>query len=1110
MDPPMPDLRYHPVLRDAPGHVTTHLPTHLLVVGEEVPDSMTSATSTKMCASPPIPLPTGTYLFAAADDVDVMIVYDGAPPGSPTETEWSQNDHPLVHAHGWFAQWWDDATVITPPQFSIGDEISTVPSGQHGVIRSRQFAAGAWNYGVHVDGRTQQVREQKLAPALSDDDPTEWIQRPVAPARRFAATLTRAKLAEHLTDTVFSFRASRTLFRPYQFRPVIRLLATGRLRLLIADEVGLGKTIEAGLVWTELDARTMANRVLVVCPSMLTAKWRTEMEERFGFELVDLKREQLDDMLERIEQDRLPGRFHGVCSLERLRSWGGLERLGEIGPHFDLVIVDEAHAFRNTETRSFALGALLADWADALIFLSATPLNLGNDDLFNLLQLLAPGDFSDRALLVDRLEPNAVINRIAASLVDRNVDNATRLKWLRDLDSMTFGETVTIRPEFAQLVQLLSTPSLTPIDITDVRRLVAQLHALSAIVTRTRKVEIEEHKAVREARTIDVEWTPQEFEFYQSFQKWQFARARKLGLPIGFVTQMPLRLAGSCLPASRERLLSYNAAQFDQDLDADEETTRDPDLDLPPADLLDEARRLGDIDSKFDQFLPQLRQIVSQGKQVLLFTFSRATLAYLHRRLLPHMRLGMLHGGVVGDERHRIMREFREGRFDVVLASRVASEGLDFEFCSAVVNYDLPWNPMEVEQRIGRIDRFGQVEDKVIILNFATPGTIETDIVARLMNRIGVFKDSVGDLEPILQSHLPELRQVMFDFELTPEQRVRRMDEVVVAMEEQQRARDEIDSATAYLSSTDNAEIDGLERDLLASGRYVGQPELLLLLEDWASACPGATCVTSADDKRVTVRGNREMEQHLRGVQARGERSAAEIDRLARNLRDEHDIVLALDQELARTSGDDLLSANHPLTRGALGVPGHVQARFTHLRVANQDLVPGHYFVLLAVARWHGVRSGSELWTTAVSLLDMAEAPDEVGAAVLSGLATAQLRDGSRPDADLQRALARTQSQLLTRQATEEAHRIENNRALVVTRQISLRETHDRKVEQIQQRIRTLQEGGKTGMIHLHEAQMRNQDRQLEEKVAELESAAAGSLTVEYLAATTVEIVGQA
>jgi hypothetical protein len=248
------------------------------------------------------------------------------------------------------------------------------------------------------------------------------------------------------------------------------------------------------------------------------------------------------------------------------------------------------------------------------------------------------------------------------------------------------------------------------------------------------------------------------------------------------------------------------------------------------------------------------------------------------------------------------------------------------------------------------------------------------------------------------------------------------------------------------------------------------------------------------------------MEQHLRGLQARGERSAMEIDRLARKLREEHDLVLSLDQELARTSGDDLLSANHPLTRGALGVPGHVQARFAHLRVSGSELQAGQFLVLLAVARWQGLRSGSELWTTAISLSDLSDAEEEIGAALLAELATAELSDGAPPDADLPRALARAKARLLRRQAAEEIRRTDDNRALVATRRISLRETHARKVEQIQQRIRTLQRRGSTSTIHLQEAQLRNQDRQLADQEAKLETANLGSLTMEYLAVATVEV----
>ena len=1100
-------FEYHPVVGDAGQLVAERQPGRLLVVGGDVPAPAEPTTQIRMhpAVDGEVVLSSGVYCFSTHAGTAIMVVATGGAPAEPLRIESPDEDHPLVHAAGWFEHWWADGQTraVPMPRFGIGAEVVTVPAGQFGVIRTQTLVGGSWSYGVRVEGRTQHLGESSLAEPPMDDDPAEWIRRPAAWASRFSATLTRAKLREQLTDTVYSFRASRTIFRPYQFRPVIRLLATPRLRLLIADEVGLGKTIEAGLVWTELDVRGLANRVLVVCPSMLVSKWRAEMDERFGFELAHLRRQQLDDMLERIERDRLPRRFHAACSMETMRTWSGLQRLGELGVHFDLVIVDEAHAFRNAGTRTPALGHLLSDWADALVFLSATPLNLGNDDLFNLLQLLAPGDFDDRALVEDRLAPNAVLNRVAGSLLDRQVDNEARLGWLRQLDRFTFGPAVTGRPEFGELVALLQRPGMGPADVAEARRLIAALHTLSAVVTRTRKVEIEENKAVRDAINVQVEWTDGEIGFYRAFEEWQVNRALQLGQPVGFVTQMPLRLASSCLPMARQRVIDAGSVSFGPDLD--DENGESVDLDVPPAELVRMARDLGDIDTKFDRFLPALLGIVGQGRRVLVFTYSRDTLAYLERRLAPLVRLAVLHGGVVGDERHRIMREFRQGTFDVVVASRVASEGLDFEFCSAVVNYDLPWNPMEVEQRIGRVDRFGQTEEKVVVLNLHTPGTIETDIVARLLLRIGVFEASIGELEPILRAQLDDIRTIAYDFTLTREERNRRIDARLAALETRRQAQEDVEAASAYLSSVDNAEIDGLEQQLVDSGRYVGQSELVTLLEDWAATSPGATCRVSDDNRHLTIRGNATMEHHLRSVHARGERSEAELGELARRLRDEQDIVLVLDQELARTTGAPILSAVHPLTKAALGVPGSTEARWAHLAVTTGETAPGSYLVLLAVARWNGLRQANELWAQAVRLPDGGDAPSTVGSALLAGLAAGLLTDDG-PVAVTEGVLNRATHGLLARRSAEEERRRAENESLVATRRISLRETHDRKVAQIRGRINTLRATGKEATIRLHEAQLQNQGRLLADEEAKLESARVGALEVGFIAACTLTV----
>lgn len=1114
----MSELSYHPILADAGDQVLEHRPARLLIIGEEVFDGAEAARSIRQLATTEVALPTGVYCFALDDGLAMLVAHEGVAPGFPTTSHWgAPDDDPLVNAYDWFCEWWESGHTIPHPKFDPGREVTLVSGGEEARVRRRSYHAAAWWYEVRVEGRTINLRESSLVEPAVDDDPLEWVTRTPAPAARFGATLTRAKLREHLTDTVYSFRASRTIFRPYQFRPVIRLLSSERPRLLIADEVGLGKTIEAGLVWTELDARNIANRVLVVCPSMLVEKWRAEMLERFGFELANLDRAALDELLERVEDDRLPARFHAICSLERLRVWRGLKRLAEIGPRFDLVVVDEAHAFRNSGTRSHALGALLADWADALIFLSATPLNLGNHDLYNLLELLAPGEFESRHVLEQRLEPNRSLNRIAASLVDRGIRNEDRWEWLDEIRDLTFGRPLAKRPEYRELMELLRRPELEHREIVRCRRLISGLHALSGVVTRTRKVEIQEQKAVREARPVPVELTEVERDLYFLYEAWQRERARKLGLPVGFATQMPLRLASTCLPAARNYVLDCTTSIADDDLDwlaevLDEQS--DPDvtgIDVrPPPELVAVAQRLGDVDSKFEAFLDALLPIVADGRRVLVFTFSRRALAYLERRLQGKVRFAVMHGGVDKDERHHLMRRFRAHEFDVMLASRVASEGLDFEYCSAVVNYDLPWNPMEVEQRIGRIDRFGQTEDKILILNLHTPGTIESDIIERIHERIGVFSDSIGELEPILQSRLSELRETIFDFELTPEQRQRRLDLMLAALEEQRLAREEVEEASSFLSSTDRAEIEGLEQDLLTTGRYVGQPELVLLLEDWAARRAGSSVRHARDGRSLMLEGTADMEADLRALTAAGERSALEIDELARALRNEQGIFLCLDQELARTSMEPLLSATHPLTRAALRVPDFVQVRLGSAKVSAAADLSGDYLVLIGIARWSGLRSSAEFWGAAVDLRDGTDAPDAVVDALFAALASAELEEGAcETEFDPRKAVERAKRRLVRRQSEEGARRAEANEVMVETRRISLRETYARKVEQIERRIETAKVSGKSGKeraISLYEAQLRHQERLLREAEDELEQLRHGSMELEWVAACLLHV----
>lgn len=1122
----MDELTYHPVLGDLPTVLGRYEVSRLLHVGENllIQDLVRPNGGVRRTAPNPIPLPTGIYCFKEQDGWAVMHARSDRAPSAPASAGWdAPDDDPLINAYGWFQHWWDSAELVPPPTFVAESLVLLNNSHEEGLVRRLHFDFGAWQYSVRVGNRTLQLTERDLSAPTLVDDPYEWIRDIPADARRLTATLTRAKLSQRLNDTLYSFRATRTLFRAYQFKPVMRLLEAERPRLLIADEVGLGKTIEAGLVWTELDARQQAHRVLVVCPSALVQKWQYEMEDRFGYELVNADNIVLSDFLDRLEDDRLPNRLRMVCSLERLRVWSGLERAAELSPRFDLVIVDEAHALRNRGTRSFELAQHLSLWADAMVFLSATPLNLGNDDLYNLLEVLAPGEFSNRDDLEERLQPNRVLNQISSSLLDPSIPASRRLAMLDELNGMSFGPAVMNRPEFREVRETISRDRLTPSEVASTKRLIASMHALSTVITRTRKVEVMEDRVIRSPELINVEWTDDEHALYEAIEGWQRSRARQLQLPAGFALQMPLRLASSCLPAARDRVLTLATSEqmtraSDEGLwDENEYDDLDDfeDLDLfdgsPTTAVIEAARRLESADTKFDQFLSHLLPIVAQGKRVLVFTFSRPVVAYLQRRLTDHVRVEVLHGGVQKDLRGPLLRRFRNHDFDVLVASRVASEGLDFEFCSAVVNYDLPWNPMEVEQRIGRIDRFGQTEQKVFVFNFHTPGTIETDIVFRVLDRIGVFNDSIGELDPILRPLLPGLKSTMFDFNLTEAERNRRLAEIEAAIENGKHDLDQMESASGYLASADSAEIAGLERGLEASGRYIGTNELVMLLEDWVSLVPGASVRRGSDGHTVEVKGTAELERYLGEVKGKGERSAAEIDGLMRKLRDEQPILLCLDQEIARVRGLDLLSSTHPLVRAALRVRPDTEARYgaAAITVSVESGAPaGRYLLLTAVSDWKGLRPSTELWTSAVAIDDGDDRySDQVASGFLAAVAAGTVEQQPMSDTgDVEHALLLADRTLTRRRDSEEQRRREDNEATVELRRTSLVQSHERKVRQVESAIATLQSSGNERMVPLQRSQILASERRLAEALRDLDRSRNCSLTLEHLSVCVLEV----
>ncbi|MGW5463727.1 helicase-related protein [Streptomyces sp. NPDC003996] len=1099
-------------------------------------------------------LPCGLYVFQSRRPSGVSsaaLVLCGGGNSVPPEYKRLRDvddDHMLHRALMFYRDWRERARTgawAAPAAYAVGDVVCVAArDGVFTVTGVRAVRGAGHQYTLRgPDRRPIKVFEDALE-AVDDtsDEPEDWIRSAPVSAADTALRLTLAKLSTPLTDTVYSFQSSRTVFRPYQFRPVLKLMNSDRQRLLIADEVGLGKTIEAGLIWNELEQRTHLARTaerraplhfrgLVVCPAALVHKWRNEMSQRFDRQLRVLDNEGMEELLQLLRRGEDEQPFAGVVSLERLRRAGQLAELAELHPRFDLVIVDEAHYVRNAASRSHAAVSHLADWADALIFLSATPLNLGNQDLYTLVHLLDPSAFPDPRVFQSQLEPNAHLNDVAARLAQGAGGTPggakALLPVLKRVNGSRYGQLVAKRPEFKRLQRILDTPEvLTARQLSEARRCIADLNALAGIVTRTRKADTPDTKAVRQPEDVRVQWTVQEREFYDQLHDWCLQRAARSGMAAGFAAQMWLRQAASCIPAMQQRLRE-RFQKGSADLEVEEELLLEDDAesDIAAEDVAraadDEAeqlaRRLPGLlkplpDTKFDAFLTMLRDARAKGlRQVMVFSFFTRTLEYLAGRLNEEFRVRVMHGGVPQEERTRIMADFRAGRFDLLLVSEVGSEGLDFEFCNVLVNYDLPWNPMRVEQRIGRLDRFGQKYEKIFIFNMQVPGTIETDIFQRLYQRIGVFRSSIGELEPILRGSLRNLQRVVLDPSLSPQERRRQIERIEVARVDREKDIQSLEKARKVLTGLDDLLVEGFDEESPGRGRYLGPRELRGLVEAFLEETGYGKVRQVADaDDLVDITGSPELRKTMYEASSAGAFPFPRgSDLMARVGGGAQQVLRACFTSRTSTeTGAPLLSVRHPLVRTAhwwfMQHEGRL-GRYGRARVPG--LPPGsRYLVQVTLARVDGARPRRELWTTTLDTATGKEVP-EVGTALLTALAAGDLEDVPQalPTgvlASLPGVLDAVQGVAAEKEyQAKDSYKAEND-AVAAGRRATVDDTFRHKIEQAR---RLADEVNNSSIRRLHAGRIAPLETQREARLAQMDRDSRFSLSTETVALVLVE-----
>ena len=559
------------------------------------------------------------------------------------------------------------------------------------------------------------------------------------------------------SDLLYSLNTNKLTPEPHQYKPLIKFLNSQNNRLLIADEVGLGKTIEAGMIYKEVDKRDDLSISLIVVPSSLTLKWRNELLLRFDEDFEILRTGAFRAFLKEYEifSNSKAYRKKMIISYHALRDEKVMDLLQNSSITIDFLIMDEAHTFRNRETSTFEAAFSITNLAEYVLFLTATPVQNSYNDLFNILSLLDDETFLDFDYFKDLIKPNEIIHKVVAMLKN-GLDLSTIHKYISEKD---FDYHQLTWPQKGIFENFMALNKVTREDRVNYILQFTNSDNLSYIISRTKKKDAGKF-IPREAHSSNIKSTKNEQDFYNSvvnFVVYLFS-LKNPKIPIGFITVMPERMASSCMLASLESFKNMRNSRkfFVSEVDDLDHEYDSFDLDSQIINeldkLIEKGTLIGDYDSKYDKFITVLEDLKRQGIQrAIVFSFFKKTLSYLERKLMEsNIKVGKIDGDLTPEERFEKIDQFKNGDFDILLSSEVGSEGLDMQFCNVIFNYDLPWNPMRVEQRIGRIDRIGQKAEKLLIFNLVVEGTIEDRIYSRLYSRLGIFESSIGELEPIL------------------------------------------------------------------------------------------------------------------------------------------------------------------------------------------------------------------------------------------------------------------------------------------------------------------------------------------------------------------------
>lgn len=549
-----------------------------------------------------------------------------------------------------------------------------------------------------------------------------------------------SKIKNETAGGLLSSLSSGIIPLPHQLHVLNRAMETNNIRYILADEVGLGKTIEAGMIIKELKARGLVQRVLVVCPTGLVTQWASEMQEKFHERFQVILPSDYDTIKRLTDSDDVYGQYDQVISpmdsikpLEKRAGWSDekVEKYNEeriysiINSGWDLIIIDEAHrvAGSSGEVARYKLGNLLSQASPYLLLLSATPHNGKTEPFLRLVRLLDAEAFPNAKSIVKEQVAPYLIRTEKREAIDNN-GNLLFKNRITHLVTLQWDERHSLQRELYQMV--------------------------SAYVAKTY------NKALRN---------------------------KKKNMCLIFLLIIMQRMVTSSTAAVRqslERRLNVLKTQntrlgslTEEDLeDLNIEDGVEEALEAMSLDMEEEIAELERIiavakqaefqhpDVKVETLTDTLDSLLSEDRdqKVIVFTEFVATQLYLRELLVNKgFTVTILNGSMSVEDRDAALREFRE-QSNIFISTDAGGEGLNLQFANIIINYDLPWNPMKIEQRCGRADRIGQTRD-VHIYNFIVGDTVENRVREVLEEKLSVILEEMGvdKYSDVLDSEVAEL-----------------------------------------------------------------------------------------------------------------------------------------------------------------------------------------------------------------------------------------------------------------------------------------------------------------------------------------------------------------